>query len=68
MKKTIAKEWTALCQHCHWSGKRSSDQNSAQLEMERHLKTHPQHRVRVLLTGGQDINTPVSAPYYLKKE
>jgi hypothetical protein len=68
MKKETNKEWTALCQTCKWSGKRSQDQAIAQQGVESHLKTHPRHKVRLLVTGGQDRNTPASDGYYLKKE
>ena len=51
MKKETKKEWTALCQDCRWSGKRHSDQTEARQDAEKHLKTHPQHKVRVLVTG-----------------
>lgn len=52
MKKEPKKEWTTLCQDCRWSGKRHSDQAEARQDAEKHLETHPQHKVRVLVTGG----------------
>jgi hypothetical protein len=51
MKKVTKREWTALCRDCNWSGKRCSDQAEAEQAMKNHLKTHPQHKVRVLMTG-----------------
>ena len=51
MQKTTKKEWTAMCRDCTWCGKRRSDQKSAQQEVNNHLKTHPKHKVRVMVTG-----------------
>ena len=51
MKKEIRKEWTALCQTCKWSGKRSSDRAEPKQEVDNHLKRYPEHKVRVLVTG-----------------
>jgi hypothetical protein len=51
MKKETKREWTALCRNCSWSGKRHSDQSAAQQEVETHLKSHPKHQVRLMVTG-----------------
>ena len=51
MKKETKKEWTALCRTCTWSGKRSHDQAVAQQAVEAHHKTHPDHKIRLMVTG-----------------
>jgi len=68
MIKHTKQEWTALCRDCHWSGKRSQDQTIAQQEVDKHLKTHSQHKVRLLVTGGQDTNTPLFVPFSDKRK
>lgn len=51
MQKTTKKEWTALCRSCAWCGKRSEEQAVAQQGVDNHLKTHPRHNVRLMVTG-----------------
>jgi hypothetical protein len=46
------KQWIALCQTCNWSGARSKEDASPKQEKANHLKNHPTHNVRVLVTGG----------------
>ena len=58
MKKETAKEWMALCRTCTWSGKRSKEQATAQIQVETHLKTHPKHNVRLLVTGEDSTPAP----------
>lgn len=52
MKKETKKEWIALCQTCKWNGKRYSDQPQAKQEVDTHIKRYPEHKIRVLVTGG----------------
>lgn len=52
MNREAKKEWIAHCQTCRWSGKRCSNRDEAKQAVESHLKTHPEHKVRVLVTGG----------------
>jgi len=52
MSREAKKEWIAHCQTCRWSGKRCSNRDEAKQALESHLKTHPEHQVRVLVTGG----------------
>ena len=68
MRKETQKEWTALCRDCNWSGRRHLDQAVAQKDVETHLKSHPKHKVRLLVTGGQDTNTPPYIPLSKQKE
>jgi len=48
----VIKQWIALCQTCNWSGARSREEDVPKQEMATHLKNHPAHKVRVLVTGG----------------
>lgn len=59
MIKETKQEWMALCRTCTWSGKRSQDRITAQQEVDKHLETHSQHRVRVLVTGVDRSKNPV---------
>jgi hypothetical protein len=58
MKKEMKKEWTAHCRTCTWSGRRSLDQAVAQKEVDAHLKTHPLHNARLLVTGADKVIDP----------
>lgn len=60
MIKETKKEWSGHCRDCNWSGKRSSDRADAQQSVDNHLKTHPQHKARVLVTGEDQSNDSVS--------
>jgi hypothetical protein len=55
MKKETNKEWTAHCQTCTWSGRRTKDQAVAQKELDAHLKTRSLHNVRLLVTGADKV-------------
>lgn len=46
------KYWIALCQTCNWSGVRAKEEGNPKNEKDNHLKNHPAHRVRILVTGG----------------
>jgi hypothetical protein len=52
MKKDAKKEWLALCQTCKWNGKRCLAHADSKQEVVNHLQRYPQHKVRVLVTGG----------------
>jgi hypothetical protein len=52
MKKDVKKEWLALCQTCKWSGKRCLEHADSKKEVANHLQRYPEHKVRVLVTGG----------------
>jgi hypothetical protein len=45
------KQWTAHCQTCNWTGARSKEETIPKKEKDNHLKTHPEHKVRVLVSG-----------------
>jgi hypothetical protein len=60
MIKQPKQEWTALCRDCRFTGNKQSDQTSAQQEMKNHLKTHPNHKVRVFVTGEKAVALPSS--------
>jgi hypothetical protein len=47
----VIKQWIAHCQTCNWTGKRYREDISPKQEMANHLKNHPEHKVRVLVTG-----------------
>lgn len=52
MKKDVKKEWLALCQTCKWNGKRCPEHADSKKEVANHLQRYPEHKVRVLVTGG----------------
>ena len=63
MKKEVKKEWLALCQTCKWNGKRCPEQAASKQEVENHLKKYPEHKVRVLVTGGGTQSKVVMIDY-----
>ena len=60
------KQWTAHCQTCNWTGVRAREENMPKEEKGSHLKSHPEHKVRVWVTGEESLTLP-SASLYDKK-
>ena len=61
------KQWIAHCQTCSWTGVRRREEDSPKQEKAAHLNKHPEHKVRVLVTGEDDSPPPSFAPLNLKK-
>ena len=57
------KQWTAHCQSCNWSGVKAGEENKPKEEKGNHLKSHPEHKVRVWVTGEESLTLPSSSLY-----
>jgi hypothetical protein len=60
------KQFTAHCQTCNWTGRRSREADSPKEEKTNHLKNHPEHKVRVMVSGEDTPAAPSHAKLNLK--
>jgi hypothetical protein len=45
------KQWIAHCQTCNWTGIKAKEETKPKEEKGTHLKSHPEHKVRVWVSG-----------------
>jgi hypothetical protein len=60
------KQFTAHCQTCNWTGRRSREGDGPKQEKTNHLKSHPEHKVRVMVSGEDAPAAPSHAKLNLK--
>jgi len=59
------KQWLAHCQTCNWAGIKAREEDKPKEEKGYHLKSHPEHKVRVWVSGEESL-TLSSASLYEK--
>jgi hypothetical protein len=60
------KQFTAHCQTCSWTGRRSREVDGPKQEKADHLKNHPEHKARVMVSGEETPKSPSYKPLNLK--